>query len=86
MVAEDRGQYDEAERLYKQSLETLQKLGDQSGIASTLGRLGRLAEEKGDFELAEIFEKLKEKPHIDLARKDLERIRQKKREKQKHET
>ena len=86
MIEQDKGNYEEAKKLYNESLEIERKLGDQSGIAATLGQLGRMAEEDGNFELAEkhyqqalqIFEKLGEKPYVELAKKDLERIRQRK--------
>jgi hypothetical protein len=47
MVAQDRGQLDQAENWYRQSLTILQELGDRPGIASSFGQLGMLAEQRG---------------------------------------
>jgi tetratricopeptide (TPR) repeat protein len=84
-LAQDQGEIEEARRLYNESLEISKKLGDQSGIALTLGQLGRLAEhDEGHLveavalyrEALIIFEKLKS-PYAELARKDLERVENK---------
>ena len=71
----------EARRLYDESLEIKEKLGDQSGIAVTLGQLGLLAMGAGDKEAARrllrealsIFERLGS-PYAELARQSLERV------------
>lgn len=47
-----RGTTDEASRLYQQSLEIAEKLGNQSGIASSLHQLGIIAQEQGDYATA----------------------------------
>jgi len=49
----DRGDYEEAERLYRESLEIDEKLGDLAGKAATLHELGRLAHRRGNYEEAE---------------------------------
>src|SRR5207249_410961 len=43
MLAQDRGDYEEAERRYRESLEINERLGDQSGMASSYHQLGILA-------------------------------------------
>jgi hypothetical protein len=48
MVAEGRGQLDDAERWYKKSLEIKEALGNRPGMALTLGQLGLLAEQRGN--------------------------------------
>ena len=47
MLAQDRGDYEEAERRYRQSLEINERLGDQSGMASSVSQLGILAGQLG---------------------------------------
>jgi len=79
------GQPEESSQLYSQAKESFEKVGDQSGIAKTLGQLGRLAEEQGDLELAErlykeahqIFERLGANPYLKLAKRDVQRVRRK---------
>jgi tetratricopeptide (TPR) repeat protein len=48
VTLQNQGDYAEARRLYGQSLETFQKLGNQAGIASSLHQLGRIAQDQGD--------------------------------------
>jgi tetratricopeptide (TPR) repeat protein len=43
------GDYDEARRLYQQSLEIAQELGDKSGVSKSLNQLGMLAYLTGDY-------------------------------------
>ncbi|AKB47707.1 hypothetical protein MSKOL_1930 [Methanosarcina sp. Kolksee] len=70
------GNYEEAVKKYNQSLKMKEELGNKSGIAITLGQMGRVLEEKGEYELAlkdyytalEIFEELKS-PNRELVRK-----------------
>ena len=81
MLAQDQGDYAQPRRLYQESLDIKQKLGDQAGIASTLHQLGRLAEIAGKNEEARrlfqeslvIFEKLGS-PDAQIARESLERV------------
>lgn len=81
-IAYLQGEYSEARRLYGQSLEIEERLGDQSGRASTLGQLGLLAYEQGDFENALkysvqayiLFDSL-HSPFRDLAQRMIARIR-----------
>ena len=49
----DRGDYGEAERLYRESLEIEERLGNLAGKAATLHELGRLAHRRGNYEEAE---------------------------------
>ncbi|MGI5241655.1 tetratricopeptide repeat protein [Dactylosporangium sp. CA-139066] len=41
MLAQNRGDYAEAERRYRQSWDIDEQLGDQAGVASSYGELGR---------------------------------------------
>ena len=52
MLAQQEGNYEVARELYEQNLQTFERLGDQSGRASSLGQLGALAYEQGDLENA----------------------------------
>jgi tetratricopeptide (TPR) repeat protein len=52
MLAQDRGDYDEAARQYQRSLNINERLGDQAGIASTYHNLGMLAQDRGDYDEA----------------------------------
>jgi hypothetical protein len=66
-------------------LEIERKLGNQPEIAATIRMLGRLSEAESDLGVAEryyqealnIFEKLQAKSYLELARKDLERVKAK---------
>jgi tetratricopeptide (TPR) repeat protein len=51
-IAQDRGDYDEAQARYEQSLQIDERLGNQSGIASGYGQLGSLAQDRGDYDEA----------------------------------
>jgi tetratricopeptide (TPR) repeat protein len=51
-LAEDTGDYDEARKLYQQSLEIDQQLGDKSGVSSSLHQMGMLAQDTGDYDEA----------------------------------
>ena len=46
------GDYVEARKLYQQSLEITQQLGDKSGISSSLHQLGIMAQSTGDYDQA----------------------------------
>jgi len=46
------GNYDDARKLYQQSLEIFQELGDKSGISASLHQLGILADLTGDYDQA----------------------------------
>ncbi|MCC4765133.1 hypothetical protein FXW07_00340 [Methanosarcina sp. DH1] len=67
---------------YNQSLKIKEELGNKSGIAITLGQMGRIYEEEEEYELAlraystafEIFDQLRS-PYIELARKDIKRLK-----------
>ena len=42
-ISEDRGHYDQAERLYREGLDVQREVGDEAGVAETLNNLGILA-------------------------------------------
>jgi tetratricopeptide (TPR) repeat protein len=87
MLAQDQGDYEGARRLYQESLDTKQQLGDRAGVARTVHQLGMLAEEDGNLLKAEqfftesldIFEALGS-PDAATIRRSLERVRQKRRQ------
>jgi tetratricopeptide (TPR) repeat protein len=82
MIEQSRGNLVEAEKLYRQSLEIKQRIGDQPGAALSYGQLGHLAETRKQLNLAkeyfekalEIFSKIGDKPHTNQAKEDLTRI------------
>jgi tetratricopeptide (TPR) repeat protein len=49
ILAQDRGDYAEAQRRYEQSLEIKERLGDQAGASKSYGQLGILAFLRGDY-------------------------------------
>ena len=53
MVADRRGDYDQAERQYQRALDISERLGDQAGMALSYHRLGILAGHRGDYDQAE---------------------------------
>ena len=53
MLAQDRGDYDAAEPLYRRSLEINERIGDQVGMSYSYRRLGMLAQDRGDYDAAE---------------------------------
>ncbi|MBI3744404.1 MAG: tetratricopeptide repeat protein, partial [Chloroflexi bacterium] len=85
ILAQLQGRYPEAENLYKDSLAIQRKLGNQDGIASSLGQMGLLAEAQGNLAEAEqflvqaleIFQKLGA-PDTATVHRALERVRRKK--------
>ncbi|MDT9313935.1 tetratricopeptide repeat protein, partial [Limnospira sp. Paracas R14] len=52
-IQRNRGNWDEAERLYRQSLELRTELGDRSGMASCWGQLGDIQRNRGNWDEAE---------------------------------
>ena len=52
MLAQARGDYEEAARQYQRSLDIEERLGDQAGMATSYHQLGRLAQDRGDYEEA----------------------------------
>ena len=52
ILAQARGDYEEAARQYQRSLDIDKRLGDQAGMASSYGQLGILAHRRGDYEEA----------------------------------
>ena len=57
MLEQDTGNYAQAHRLYLQSLEINERLGDRAGVAYTLGQLGILAYLQADYKDARDFYK-----------------------------
>jgi tetratricopeptide (TPR) repeat protein len=53
VIARDRGDYDRAERLFRQALGVFEEIGDRQGGAATRGSLGTLVRLRGDFDAAE---------------------------------
>ena len=53
ILAQLRGDYDSAERSYRQVLEIFTRLGDQKNTAISYHQLGRLAQLRGDYDTAE---------------------------------
>jgi len=53
MIAEERRDFDEAQKWYQKSLAIFEKLGNEHGAASTYHQLGRIAEERRDFDEAQ---------------------------------
>jgi len=53
LIAQDRGNLDEAEKLLRESLEINRKLGRLEGQASQLGNLGLIAKARGNLDEAE---------------------------------
>ena len=51
-IAYQQGDYEEARRLYGESLTIKERLGNQGGRASSLGQLGNIAYQQGDYEEA----------------------------------
>ena len=66
MLAQNRGDYEEAARQYQRALDISERLGNQAGMASGYHNLGILAQARGDYEEAarqyqralDIFERL----------------------------
>ena len=75
VLAQDRGDYDEATRRYQHALDIFERLGDQAGMASSYGQLGTLAQERGDYDEAtrqyqhalDIFERLDDQANMATA-------------------
>jgi hypothetical protein len=51
-IAQDQGEYEEAHRLYQQSLAMFERLEDQSGQAGSLHQLGVIVQDQGEYEEA----------------------------------
>ncbi|MGW2836145.1 tetratricopeptide repeat protein, partial [Streptomyces sp. NPDC001286] len=52
MIAQKRGDYQQAEDHYRASLTTFEELGDRAGIASSYHQLGIIAQLRGDYQQA----------------------------------
>jgi hypothetical protein len=55
LVAQSRGDLEEAEQYYERSLALQQEIGDRSGEAKSLNNLGLVAQSRGDLEEAEQY-------------------------------
>ena len=72
IIAQERGDYAQAEQRYHASLTIREELGDRAGIAAGYGQLGNIAQERGDYAQAEqryhacltIFEELGDRAGI----------------------
>ena len=53
VILQDVGAYPEAQKLYEQSLQILQELGDRTGVASSLHQLGMLLQAQGEYAQAQ---------------------------------
>jgi len=53
IIERDRGNWDAAERLFRQSLKLGEELGDRSGMASSWGVLGDIERNRGNWDAAE---------------------------------
>ncbi|HAW50299.1 TPA: hypothetical protein DCX16_05065 [bacterium] len=81
-IAQQRRQFDIAEKWYRMSLEIKEKLEDEYGKAITLHQLGMIAEERRQFDEAErlylqakaIFEKYKDKHSLSIVCASLKRL------------
>jgi len=52
ILAQARGDYEEAARQYQRALDIDERLGDQAGMASSYHQLGMLAQDRGDYDEA----------------------------------
>jgi tetratricopeptide (TPR) repeat protein len=52
MIAQDRGDYDQALDWYRQSLAIKEELGNRGGMASSYHQLGMIAQDRGDYDQA----------------------------------
>lgn len=52
-IERNRGNWDEAERLYRQCLQVEEELGDRSGMATSWGVLGDIERKRGNWDAAE---------------------------------
>ena len=52
MLAQARGDYDEAARQYQRTLDINERLGNQAGMATSYHNLGALAYDRGDYDEA----------------------------------
>jgi tetratricopeptide (TPR) repeat protein len=52
ILAQNRGDYDEATRQYQRALDIFERLGNQARMASTYHQLGILAQNRGDYDEA----------------------------------
>jgi len=57
MIAQFRGNWDEAEEYFKASLEMKREIGDKQGVATTMHHLGMIAQNRGNWDEAEEYMK-----------------------------
>ena len=65
-LAQATGEYDEARKLYQQSLKIKQELGDKSGMASSQAQLALLEEKQGHVKEALRLTRLAEATFLEL--------------------
>jgi tetratricopeptide (TPR) repeat protein len=88
IISQDQGNYEEAVKLYNQSLKMKEELGNKSGIAITLHNLGMIHQRQGNYEEAvkkynqslKIAEELGNKSGIAITLHNLGRIHEVKKE------
>ena len=84
ILAQRRGDYDTARKLYEQSLHIEEELGNRAGMANTYGQLGILAHDQSDYDTAHtryqqaltIFEELGDRVNIAKVRRNLDILAQ----------
>ena len=81
MLAQDTGEYEEARKLYQQSMKIKQELGDKNGMALSQAQLALLEEKMGNVKEALRLIRLAEaaflelgSPYAKLAREVRERL------------
>jgi tetratricopeptide (TPR) repeat protein len=81
-VAEERRQFDEAERWYRQSLAIGERIGNEHGQAISLHQLGMVAEVQGDRDRAlmcyrqaeALFLQLHDPHNLEIVRLSIQRV------------
>ena len=84
-IAQERGDFAEAEDWYHKSLAICEKIGDEHGQAIALHQLGMISEEQGSFDEAEAFyhqaeailQRMNDPYHLDMTQQALKRVREK---------
>jgi tetratricopeptide (TPR) repeat protein len=75
--------YEDAEKMYQESLKIEEELGDKRGIASTLGQMGRIFHAQENYKEAlrcylhafSLFNELNS-PSKDLAKRDISKLKE----------
>jgi len=82
IIEQKKGNYEEAERLYNESLAIKKELGDREGIAKSLYNLGKIQQDRKNYEeaiqalseAASVFEELKS-PYFEDVIRSLDKIK-----------